>query len=236
VERGAEPSGVEQLGQARRVAVEVGAEHRPHPAHRGVPLALVEQLRDERPQLTAVAQEPFEGPRQAAVAIREVLAQQLIERRRRAFVDGLSLVHQRLELAPHDIDVHRHRGVLERGHTDAQRALERRLAIVRRSLAEVARQLRVDDDQVLDDEAVPQDRDGGRRSVDGAERDGSQGFHAPILRSANDSSAVTPRDGDSERVRQRRCAPVPLSARRGPGAGSRDAAATATRRRHLRSR
>jgi hypothetical protein len=75
VEWRAEASGVEQLGQARRIAVEVGAQHRPHAAHRGVPLALVEQLRDERPQLTAVAQEPFEGPGQATVAIREVLAQ-----------------------------------------------------------------------------------------------------------------------------------------------------------------
>ena len=75
-------------------------------------------------QLPAVAKEPLERPRQATLAVGEVLAQHRIHLGRHALVDGLRLAQQALELAANDVHVHRRARVTERGEPDAQRALD----------------------------------------------------------------------------------------------------------------
>ena len=130
VERGAQAGRVQQLGEPRGVAVEVAAEHRTHPAHGGVAPGLVEQLADERSQLAAITQELLQGARQPSVAVREVLAQHGVERRRGAFAGGLCLPHETLELAPHDVHVQRDARVLECREPDAQRAFEQGRAVL----------------------------------------------------------------------------------------------------------
>ena len=82
---------VEEDREPGRVAVEVRPEQRPHPADRAVPLRLVEQLADVRAQRAPVAEEPLQRSRQAAVAVREVRPERLVECLRRPRVRLLRL-------------------------------------------------------------------------------------------------------------------------------------------------
>ena len=117
----------------------------------------------ERAQLAAVAQELLQGARQAAVAVREVLAQDLVQGGRGALVGRLRLRTQRLELAPHDVHVQRHPGVLERGQADAQRALQRGpVGPPRARSATNAAERGVHEREALDDQPVAIDADGRR--------------------------------------------------------------------------
>ena len=108
----------------------------PDPADGAVALGLVEQLVDHAAQRAAVAEEPLERARQPTVAVGEVRAQRLLERRRRPLVDLLGLADEALELGLHDIDVDGDAGVLEREEPDAQGALDERRPVVGRALGE----------------------------------------------------------------------------------------------------
>ena len=109
-------------------------------------------------QRAPVAEELLEGPRQAAVAVREVRAKRLLEGGGRAFVDLLGLADHPLELGPDGIDVDRHPGILERDQADAQRALDERAPIPRRALPQERGEGRVRQGQALDDDPVAFER------------------------------------------------------------------------------
>ena len=57
VQRRSQPGGIQQLREARRVAVEVAPQQRPDAADRAVAFRLVEQLRDHGLELATVAEE-----------------------------------------------------------------------------------------------------------------------------------------------------------------------------------
>ena len=152
--RRVEPGRVEQRRELRGVAVEIALEHRADPADGAVALRLVEQLVDHRPQRAAVAEELLERARQPAVAIGEVRPERLLERRGGLLVDRFGLPDELLELGPHDIDVDRDAGVLEREQADPERALDEIGAIVGGALGEECRQRPIVDDQPVDDDPV----------------------------------------------------------------------------------
>ena len=92
---------------------------------------------DERLEPAAVAEERLERPRQAAVAIGEVLAEQLVERARAPCSLASAVAGQEpVELAPDRIHVDRDAGVLERDEADPERALDERRAVGRRPLGD----------------------------------------------------------------------------------------------------
>ncbi len=165
--------GIQEDGELRRVAVEVGPEQRPHPPDRAVALRLVEQLAHVRAEGALVAEELLEGPRQAPVAIGEVGAERLVERLRGPDVDLLRLPDQLLELRPDDVDVHGDAGVLEREEADLQRALDERRPLIDGPLREERCQSGVADDEALDHDSVRVDVDLVGRELD------DSCFHAP---------------------------------------------------------
>ena len=159
VHRRVEAGRVEQERELRGVAVEIALEHRADAPDGAVALLLVEQLVDHRLQGAAVAQELLERPRQAAVAIGEVRAQRLLEGERGLLVDRLGLAHELLELGPHDIDVDRDAGVLEREQADPQGALDEVRPVVGRALGEERGERRVVDDEAIDDDPLALEAD-----------------------------------------------------------------------------
>ena len=171
VHRGVLAGRVEEQGQLRRVSVEVGAEQRLQPADGAVPLRLVEQLADERPELAAIAEELLEGPRQPSVAVGEVRAEDLVERVRGPRVRLLRGAQELLELVAHHVDVHRRRDVLDREQTHLEGTLDHRRAVGRLTLGEDGREGGVAQDEPLDDDPVGVDVDLVRRELDDA------GFH-----------------------------------------------------------
>ena len=180
MERRAETRGIEQLGQARRVTVEIAAEHRPHPTHGGVPTRLVEQVRDERPQLSLVTQETFQGPRQPSVAVREVLAQHCVQGSAGTLAGCLRLAHQAFELASHDIHIERDAGILECREPDAQGTFQQRGPVLLRSLSDERREMCVGEHEALDGQPVVVDPDDRGCPFGSGKRYESDRFHAPI--------------------------------------------------------
>ena len=186
VHRRVESRGVEQVGELRRVAVEVRLQHPADAADGAVALLLVEELIDHATEGAPVAEELLQRPRQPAVAVGEVRPERLLERGSSPLVDLLRLADEALELALHDVDVDRHAGVLERDEPDPKRAFDERGPVVARALGEEGGQCRIGDGQALDDDPVPVHADasgqrrrfsvggggGGRERADG-------GFHDP---------------------------------------------------------
>ena len=100
-------------------------------------------------------------------------------------VDRFGLAHQLLELGPHDVDVDRDAGVLERQQADPEATLEERRAVVGRALGKERGERPVVDDEPLDDDPLPVEADtrrglgrvvGGR---DGADRTDGGRVHDP---------------------------------------------------------
>ena len=147
-------------------------------------LRLVEELVDELLQLAAVAQELLEGPRQPAVAVREVGAQHLVDAPARPVVDGRRLGARALELAPDEVDVDRCRGVLEGQQADPQRALDHGRALPGLALGERRGEDGVREDEPLDDDPVAVDAHQGcgvraaRRQRRRCRQREDSGFHA----------------------------------------------------------
>ena len=106
-----------------------------------------------------VAEELLERPGQAPVAVREVGAQHVLDGARGLLVDRRGLGDELLELAAHDVHVHRRRGVLEREQADAQRALHHGRAVRGLALGERRGQHPVREDEALDDDAIAVDAD-----------------------------------------------------------------------------
>ena len=132
VQRRVEARRVEQQREARRVAIEVGAQQLAHAADGTVAALLVEQVVDERAERAAIAQELLQGARQAPVAVGEVEAQRLFQRAAGLLVGDLGARQQGVELVAYDVHVDRHAGVLERHQADAHGALDDRRAAPRR--------------------------------------------------------------------------------------------------------
>ena len=154
-----EPSRVGSSSWAtlRPVAVEVLAEQAADAADRGVPPRLVEQLVHELLERAAVAEELLERPRQPAVAVGEVGAQDVLDGARGLLVDGRRLGDELLELAPDDVDVDRGRRVLEGQQADAQGTLDDGRALAGLALGERRGEDRVREDEALDDDPVAVD-------------------------------------------------------------------------------
>src|ERR1035437_9301251 len=94
----AEARRIQQLGQTRCVAVEIRPEQQLYPPDGAVPLSLVEQLVHEIAQLPLVAEEPLQSARQPALAVGEVLAQDMVQCRGRLLVCGFRLAQEALKL------------------------------------------------------------------------------------------------------------------------------------------
>ena len=107
-----------------------------------------------RAQRAAIAEELLERARQAAVAVGEVGAQRLLERRGGPLVDLLRLADHPLELRAHGVHVDGDARVLERDQADAQRALDERTPVPRRALPQERGEGRVRQGQALDDDPV----------------------------------------------------------------------------------
>ena len=167
------------MGELGRVAIEVALQHPADPADRAVPLGLVEQLVHHGPQRAAIAEELLQRARQASVAVREVGAKRLLERRRGTLVDLLRLADHPIELRADRIDVDGDPGVLQRDQPDAQRTLDERTPIPRRALPQERGEGRVRQGQALDDDAIALEADRG------VERD-DDGFHGSNVRTARD--------------------------------------------------
>jgi len=134
--------------------------------------------------LTPVAEEPLERPRQATVAVGEVRPQGLLERKGSPFVRRLRLLEERLELAPDDIDVHRHAGILEGDEADLQGSFDESRSIVHRPLGDERGEGGVDEGQAIDDDPVTLEPD-DRRRRNGRRREGDEaGFHGAIFDAA----------------------------------------------------
>ena len=112
-------------------------------------------------QLALVAEEPLQRPRQPALAVGEVLAQQHVQRRGRLLVGGLRLAQQPLELGPDRVHVDRHADALDRREPDPQGPLDQQAALLRGPVRDERRQSVVVQDQVLHDEPVRLDLDRG---------------------------------------------------------------------------
>jgi hypothetical protein len=116
--------------------------------------SLIEEFARERAQLTSVAQECLERPGQATIAIGEVLAQDLIYLGCDPLVEGFGLTQHGVELATHDVDVHRGTGVLQGDKPDAECAANEGRPVVCGPLGHESREARVEESEVLDDEAL----------------------------------------------------------------------------------
>ena len=154
MQRRAETRRIQQLGKARGVAIEIGAEQDLHAADGAVSLRLVEELVYEAPQLALVTEEPLQGARQAAFSVREVLTQQRVQGCCRPLVRGLRLAEQPLELGPDGVHVDRDADALDRGEPNAQRPLHQHRPLFRRPLRHEGREGVVVQHQVLDDQPI----------------------------------------------------------------------------------
>ena len=172
VHRRVQPRRVEQHRELRGVAVEVALEHPADPPDRAVALRLVEQLVDHGAQGAAIPEEPLEGSRQAAVPVREVRAQRLLERQRGAFVHLLGLAQDAFELGANNVDVDAHPRVLERDQPDPQGALDKSRPIVGRAIGKRRGERRVVEHEAVHDDPVAQHLDAGRAG-DASAVDGS---------------------------------------------------------------
>ena len=132
-------------------------------------------------QLALVAEEPLQRPRQAALAVGEVLAQHHVQGGGRLLVGGLRLAQQPLELGPDRVHVDRHADALDRRQADPQRAFHEQGPLLGRAIGHERCQRRVVQHEVLDDEPIRLDPDGGRTGRLGRERDEPGGFHARIV-------------------------------------------------------
>jgi hypothetical protein len=99
------------------------------------------------------------SPREAPVAVGEVLAQELVKGGGRLRVGVLRLAQEGGELDPHRVDVDGHAGVHESGQADLEGALHEAGALLGGALGDEGGQAGVDEDQALDDDAVTLDRD-----------------------------------------------------------------------------
>ena len=145
-------------------------------------LRLVEQVRHERAQLAAVAEELLQRPRQPPVAVGEVRPERLLERGRCPLVRRLALLEEALELAPDDVDVDGHAGVLERHQADLERPLDERRAVLLGAVGDERgqgrdRRSRARSTTIRSPSIRTIVAGVGRRR----ERDDVAGFHGPIL-------------------------------------------------------
>ena len=157
VERRAEPGRIEELGDLAPVAVEVLAEQAADPADGRVTARLVEQLVHELLEGATIAEELLERPRQPAVAVREVGAQDVLHGAGRGLVDGRRLGHELLELAADHVDVHGRGRVLHGQQADAQRALHDGRSLGGLAIGERGGEGGVHDHEALDDDPVAVD-------------------------------------------------------------------------------
>ena len=179
VHRRVEARRIQQLGEPAGVAIEVGPQQGADSTDGAVSLGLVEQLVDERAQRPAVAQELLEGSRQAAVTVREIRAQSLLESRCGLLVGSLRLAQQAVELAAHGVDVDGDAGILESDEPDLDGAVEQAGPLRLGALRDERGQSGIVHDQTLQDDAITIDSD--REPFGSRERDDATRFHEPHL-------------------------------------------------------
>ncbi len=129
---------------------------------------LVEEVRDEGLEPTPVAEEGLERPGQAAVAVGEVLAEDLVERRGGALVGLGRPGEEPLELAPDRVDVDGDPGVLEGHQADPKGALHEGRSVLGGPLRDERGEPGVGQDEPLHDDPVavdPDHRGSGRRGI-----------------------------------------------------------------------